>query len=40
MAMSSLFAGSLPEMYECFLVGPLFAPFAQELLTRARVARG
>jgi ubiquinone/menaquinone biosynthesis C-methylase UbiE len=30
-----LFTSSLPELYEHFLVGPLFRPFAQELLDRA-----
>jgi len=30
-----LFTSSLPELYERFLVGPLFRPFAKELLDRA-----
>ena len=30
-----LFTSSLPELYERFLVGPLFRPFAEELLDRA-----
>jgi len=34
-----LFTGSLPEMYERFLVAPLFRPFAQELLDRAGISR-
>jgi len=31
-----LFTLSLPELYERFLVEPLFCPFAQELLDRDR----
>jgi ubiquinone/menaquinone biosynthesis C-methylase UbiE len=34
-----LFTGSLPEIYERFLVAPLFRPFAQELLARAGLAQ-
>jgi len=30
-----VFTASLPELYEQFLVGPLFRPFAEELLRRA-----
>ena len=32
---SGLFTSSLPELYERFLVEPLFRPFAEELLNRA-----
>ena len=32
-----VFTGSLPEMYERFLVQPLFRPFAQALLDRAGI---
>ena len=41
MAASSqgIFAGSLPEIYERVLVGPLFRPFAQEVLGRVAVAQ-
>jgi len=34
-----LFSSSLPEVYERFLVEPLFRPFAQELLMRAGLAQ-
>lgn len=33
-AEQSVFTSSLPELYERFLVEPLFRPFAQELLDR------
>jgi ubiquinone/menaquinone biosynthesis C-methylase UbiE len=34
-ASQGLFTSSLPELYERFLVEPLFRPFAEELLNRA-----
>jgi ubiquinone/menaquinone biosynthesis C-methylase UbiE len=37
-AEQSLFTSSLPELYERFLVEPLFRPFAQELLDRTALA--
>jgi SAM-dependent methyltransferase len=35
---ANLFTASLPEMYERFLVGPLFTPFAQSMLVRVGVS--
>jgi ubiquinone/menaquinone biosynthesis C-methylase UbiE len=35
-----LFTSSLPELYERFLVEPLFRPFAEELLSRAGLSPG
>jgi len=35
-----IFSGSLPEMYERFLVQPLFRPFAEALLERASITPG
>lgn len=37
---SGLFTSSLPELYERFLVQPLFRPFAEELLRRAGLRSG
>jgi ubiquinone/menaquinone biosynthesis C-methylase UbiE len=39
MVTQGLLSSSLPELYERFLVGPLFRPFAQELLARAGFAQ-
>jgi ubiquinone/menaquinone biosynthesis C-methylase UbiE len=39
MASPGLFTASLPELYERFLVEPLFRPFAQTLLERAALGR-
>lgn len=36
---SDLISGSLPEIYERYLVAPLFRPFAQELLERAAIGQ-
>jgi ubiquinone/menaquinone biosynthesis C-methylase UbiE len=36
-AQQGLFTSSLPELYERFLVQPLFRPFAQEILDRTAV---
>jgi ubiquinone/menaquinone biosynthesis C-methylase UbiE len=38
MAAQSLFSSSLPELYERFLVGPLFRVFSEELLDRVGLA--
>lgn len=38
-ASQSVFAASLPELYERFLVAPLFTPFALELVRRAGIAQ-
>jgi ubiquinone/menaquinone biosynthesis C-methylase UbiE len=37
-ASSGLFSSNIAEVYERFLVGPLFSPFAQQLLDRAALA--
>src|SRR5262245_6366072 len=37
-AEQGLFTASLPELYERFLVEPLFRPFAEELLDRTALA--
>jgi ubiquinone/menaquinone biosynthesis C-methylase UbiE len=34
-----LFSSSLPEIYERYLVAPLFRPFAQELLDRVGIGQ-
>lgn len=39
MASPGLFTATLPELYERFLVEPLFRPFSQTLLDRAALAR-
>jgi ubiquinone/menaquinone biosynthesis C-methylase UbiE len=39
MATPGLFTASLPELYERFLVEPLFRPFAEALLERAALGR-
>lgn len=36
---SGLFSGSLPEIYERYLVAPLFRPFAQALLDRVGIGQ-
>jgi hypothetical protein len=38
MAAHSLFSSSLPELYERFLVGPLFRVFSEELIDRVGLA--